>query len=155
MRRFRRSIVSGRSLVSIDVVARARAVVRVTLVLCLAGLVGGLGVAGAAGAPKVTATVKPLSQTSYLVRIVNRDQAPYRQFVIQSVRTPKIVGATKPCAVQRDGVANGTEFIWRYTAKCNKTLAPGRTLNIVLTTQGKGRLSAYVVVKSTLVPITP
>jgi hypothetical protein len=41
-----------------------------------------VGLAGAAGAPKLSATVKTLSPTSRVVTIVNRDQVTYRDFVV-------------------------------------------------------------------------
>ena len=123
-------------------------------VVCLGALIGCVGAALAADTPKLTATVKTLSPTSRLVQIVNRDDVTYRHFVIQSVRTPKILAATKPCVVQRDGTSNGVTFIWRYRATCKKALAPGRTLNVRLTTQGSGRISVFVVVKNTPISIT-
>jgi hypothetical protein len=135
--------------------AQSRVVRRVIPVLCLV-VVGGwiAGAVAAADTPKLTATVTTVSPTSRLVRIVNRDQVTYRHFIVQSLRTPKIVAATKPCVVQRDGTANGTEFIWRYRATCKKALAPGRALNIRLTTEGRGRINVFVVVKNTSVTIT-
>jgi hypothetical protein len=88
------------------------------------------------------------------VRIVNLDRVTYRNFVVQSVRSPKILAATKPCAVQRDGVAAGAEFIWKYTAKCKTALRPGKALNIGLTTEGRGRIKVFVVVNNVSLTIT-
>jgi hypothetical protein len=142
---------------SIDNVVRqlqGPVVLRVIPVVCVGVLAGWLGTAGAADDPKVTATVKMLSPTSRLVHIVNRDDVAYRHFRVQSVRSPKIVAATKPCVVHRVGVANGLEFVWRYMATCKKLLAPGRTMNIRLTTQGRGRISVLVFVNNTPVTIT-
>jgi hypothetical protein len=106
-----------------------------------------------AGTPKVSATVKTLSPTSRLVHIANRDRVTYRTFIVQSVNKPKILGAkaTKPCPVQRDGASNGVTFIWRYRATCTKALAPGKTLDIRLTTLGgSGRIDVFVVAKGVL-----
>ena len=132
---------------------RIRVVRRVTVVVCLSVFVGWLGAAGAADTPKVTATVKTLSPTSRLVQIVNRDQVTYRHFRVQAVRTPKIVAATKPCVVHRMGTAT-PQFVWRYMATCKKALPPGRTLNIRLTTEGRGRIEVYVIVDNISVAIT-
>src|SRR5262245_13675366 len=92
-----------------------------------------VAVAGAATAPKLTVTVKRLSPTSHLVRIANRDQVTYKNFVVQSINKPRIHAATS-CAVQRDGNSAGATFNWRYQAHCRRTLAPGKTIDIRLTT---------------------
>jgi hypothetical protein len=127
---------------------------RVLPVLSAIVLAGWLGVATAADKPKVTATVQTLSATSRLVQIVNRDDVPYRHFRIQSVRTPKIVAATKPCVVHRFGAAT-PEFVWRYMATCKRVLPPGRTMTIRLTTEGRGRIDVLVFVNAnTSVTIT-
>jgi hypothetical protein len=111
-----------------------------------------VAVAGAATAPKVTVTVKRLSSTSTLVRIANRDQVTYREFVVQSINTPRIIAATKPCAVRRDGNSAGANFNWRYRATCRKTLAPGKTIDIRLrTSKGSGTIDVFVVVNHALV----
>lgn len=111
-------------------------------------------VAGASTAPKVTVTVKRLSPTSTLVRIANRDQVTYRDFVVQSINKPRIIAATKLCAVQRDGNSAGATFNWRYRATCRKTLAPGKTIDIRLTTSNEsGRIDVFVVVNHALVPV--
>jgi hypothetical protein len=116
-----------------------------------------VAVAGAATPPKVTVTVTVtrLSPTSALVRIGNRDRVSYRDFVVQSINKPRIISATKPCAVQRDGNAVGATFNWRYRAMCRKTLAPGKTIDIRLrTSNGKGRIDVFVVVDHALVPVS-
>jgi hypothetical protein len=113
-----------------------------------------VAVAGAATAPKVTVTVKRLSPSSTLVRIANRDQVTYRDFVVQSINKPRIIAATKPCAVQRDGNSAGATFNWRYRATCRKTLAPGKTIDIRLTTSNEsGRIDVFVVVNHALVHV--
>lgn len=94
-----------------------------------------------AAAPKVTASVKTLSPTVRVVHLVNRDHVTYRNFWVESVRTPRITAATaanKPCPVLRNGMSAGTTFIWRYKVKCRRVLAPGKTLDIRLTTSGGG-----------------
>jgi hypothetical protein len=106
-----------------------------------------------AGTPKVSATVKTLSPTSRVVHIVNRDRVTYRTFIVQSWNTPKILGAkeTKPCPVDRFGASIGLTFNWRYRATCKNALAPGKTLDIRLTTsRGSGRIEVFVVVKGVL-----
>jgi hypothetical protein len=125
----------------------------VKIVTC--GVLAGvwLAAAGAAGSPKLAATVKTLSSTSRLVHIVNRDTVTYDSFVVQSVRSPRITGATKPCRVERDLNYNGTTSTWRYKARCRKALAPRHALDIRLTTVGGGRLAVYVVLKGALVEI--
>lgn len=100
-----------------------------------------------AGAPKLTATVKALSPTTHIVSIANHDQVAYRNFIVQTINTPKIIAASKPCSVQRDGNFVGSKFDWRYQARCTKTLAPGQMFNIRLTTSGgRGRIDVLVVV---------
>jgi hypothetical protein len=92
-------------------------------------------------------TVKRLSSTSTLVRIVSRDQVTYRDFVVQTINKPRIIAAMKPCVVQRDGNAVGATFNWRYRAICRKTLAPGKTVDIRLTTSNaRGNIDVFVVV---------
>jgi hypothetical protein len=121
--------------------------VRRAAAFCL--IVGSLSIAAAAsaGAPKLTATVKALSPTTHLVSIVNHDQIAYRNFIVQTVNKPRIIAASKPCAVQRDGNFVGSKFNWRYQARCTKTLAPGQTFKIRLTTsEGRGRIDVLVVV---------
>ncbi|MGH3127334.1 MAG: hypothetical protein ACRDPX_05395 [Gaiellaceae bacterium] len=106
-----------------------------------------------AGTPKVSATVKTLSPTSRLVHIANRDRVTYRTFIVQSWNTPKIVRAraTKPCPVERFGASIGVAFNWRYRATCETALAPGKTLDIRLTTsRGSGRIEVFVVVNGVL-----
>ena len=109
--------------------------------------------ASAAGAPKVTATVKTTSPTSRLVRIVNRDHVTYRNFIVETQNKPVLVAVTKPCAIERDGGSIGPINRWRYRAVCKKAVAPGKTFDIRLTTKGSGTIRVYVVVKDVLVPI--
>jgi hypothetical protein len=117
----------------------------------LAGM--SIGTVAGAGTPKLSATVKTLSPTSRLVHVANRDRVTYRTFIVQTVNRPKILGAkaTKPCPVQRDGASIGVTFNWRYRATCKNALAPGKTLDIRLTTsRGSGRIDVFVVVKGVL-----
>ena len=127
---------------------------RVTIAcLCIASM--WVDVAGAATGPKVSVTVKKLSPTSTLVRIANRDHVAYKDFVVQSVNKPKIVAAARPCAVQRDGNSAGATFNWRYRAACRKPLAPGKTIEIRLTTSTEsGKIDVFVVVNNALVHIS-
>jgi hypothetical protein len=65
---------------------------------------------------------------------------------------PRIIAATKPCSVARDGSAAGATFNWRYRATCRRALAPGKTFNIHLTTSsGSGKVDVFVVVDRVLV----
>ena len=115
-----------------------------------------IGAVGAA-APKLTASVKTLSPTSRVVHIVNRDQVTYREFRLESTRTPRITAATaanKQCPVLRNGASNGVTFIWSYRATCKRALAPGKTLDVRLTTSsGSGRINVSVVVNGVRQPI--
>lgn len=106
-----------------------------------------------AGTPKVSATVTTLSPASRLVHIANRDRVSYRTFIVQSWNTPKILAAraTRPCPVDRFGASVGVTFNWRYRATCNTALAPGKALDIRLTTsRGSGRIEVFVVVNGVL-----
>ena len=109
--------------------------------------------ASAAGVPKVTATVKTLSPTSRLVRIVNRDHVTYRNFIAETQNKPQLVAVGKPCAIERELGFVGTEYRYRYRAVCKRALAPGNTFDIRLTTKGSGPIRVYVVVKGVLTPI--
>jgi len=102
----------------------------------------------AAAPPKLTATVRTVSPTSRVVRIVNHDRVTYRLFRVQSFDTPKITAASKPCITRADANFNGTAVSWRYQANCAKALGPGQTFTINLTTRGSGRVDVYVVVKN-------
>jgi hypothetical protein len=114
-----------------------------------------VAVAGAATPPELTVTVERLSSTATLVRIVNRDQVTYRDFVVQTINKPRIIAATKPCLVQRDGNAVGATFNWRYRATCRKTLAPGKSIDIRLTTSNtRGKIDVFVVVNRALVHVS-
>ena len=110
-----------------------------------------------AAAPKVTASVKTVSPTLRVVHLVNRDQVTYRNFWVESIRTPRITAATaanKSCPVLRNGLSAGATFIWRYKVKCRSALAPGKTLDIRLTTSsGGGRINVSVVVDGVPQPI--
>jgi hypothetical protein len=115
-------------------------------------IVSGASIATVAAAtPKLTVGVKTLSPTSHVVRIVNRDQVAYREFLVESIKAPRITATTvanKPCPVLKNGAFDGVAFIYQWKATCKRTLAPGQTLNIRLTTSpGKGRFLVSVVVK--------
>ena len=116
-------------------------------------IVSGASIAtvGAAATPKLTVSVKTLSPTSRVVRIVNRDQVTYREFLVESYKAPRITAATaanKPCPVSSNGVSTGVAFVWNYRATCRRALAPGQTLNIRLTTsRGRANFLVSVVVK--------
>jgi hypothetical protein len=104
----------------------------------------------AADPPKVTATVTSPSPTSRLVHIVNRDHVTYRNFIVETQNTPKLVAVNKPCAIERDLGFIGTVYRYRYRAVCKKAVAPGKTFDIRLTTSGSGRVNVFVVVKDVL-----
>src|SRR5262245_7986121 len=70
--------------------SQTHSVRRVTIVLLLLCGVW-TAAAGAAGAPRLTATVKTLSPTSRLVRIVNRDQVTYRNFIVETQNKPQLL----------------------------------------------------------------
>jgi hypothetical protein len=102
----------------------------------------------------VAVTVKRTSPASTVVRIANHDGVAYHQFVVQSINKPKIVAA-KACAVQRDGNSAGATFNWRYRATCRRTLAPGKVIEVRLTTSNEsGKLDVFVVVNGALVHIS-
>ena len=111
---------------------------------------GGAALAGVAGTPKVTATVKTPSPTSRLVHILNRDQVTYRNFIVETQNNPKLLAVNKPCAIERDLGFIGTVYRYRYRAVCKKAVAPGKTFDISLTTSGSGRVNVFVVVKDVL-----
>ena len=102
-----------------------------------------------AATPKLTVSVKTLSPTSHVVRIANRDQVTYREFLVESIKAPRITATTaanKPCPVLKNGAFNGVAFIYQWKATCKSALAPGQTLKIRLTTSpGKGRFLVSVV----------
>jgi hypothetical protein len=125
----------------------------VTIVACL--IISSVWIASGwgAGAPKVTATVKTPSPTLRLVHIVNRDHVTYRNFIVETQNKPELVAVTKPCAIERDGGFIGTTYRWRYRAVCKKSIAPGKTFDIRLTTKGSGRIGVFVVVKDVLLRI--
>ena len=125
---------------------------KLTFIAAACVIVSGVWIATVgAAAPKLTVSVKTLAPTSRVVRIVNRDQVTYREFVVESYKAPRITAATaanKPCPVSRNGVSTGVAFIWNYRATCRRALAPGQTLNIRLTTsRGSANFLVSVVVK--------
>jgi hypothetical protein len=93
--------------------------------------------------PEISATVRALSPTSRLVHIVNRGTVPGYLFLIRSVDSPKIVSATGPtgsCTTSWGLFFIASDKHYEYRAHCKFTLAPGRALDIRVSTRGAGKL---------------